>query len=111
MRTPFSEGATMRKLISLGVAVLASTAFAAAASAADPIAAPFPASAVGPIFIAAQTVNTTGAMSSAFTPDATVVFRAYAVDTKTSKSLVAKDATYFYVTIPGAPNVKLKYNP
>jgi len=101
----------MRKLISLGVAMLAFTAFAATASAADPIAAPFPATSVGPIFLAAQTVNTTGAMSSAFAPGSTVVFRAYAVDTKTSKVLGAKDATYFYVTIPNQPNVKLKYNP
>jgi len=101
----------MRKLISLGVAMLAFTAFATTASAADPIAAPFPATSVGPIFLAAQTVNTTGAMSSAFAPGSTVVFRAYAVDTKTSKVLGAKDATYFYVTIPNQPNVKLKYNP
>ena len=100
----------MRKLIGFGVALLAFAAFAASASAADPIAAPFPASSVGPIFVAAQTVNTTGAMSSAFTPGSTVVFRAYAVDTKTSKVLGAKDATYFYVTIPNQPNLKLKYN-
>ena len=101
----------MRKLIGFGVALLAFAAFAASASAADPIAAPFPASSVGPIFVAAQTVNTTGAMSSAFAPGSTVVFRAYAVDTKTSNVLGAKDATYFYVTIPNQPNLKLKYNP
>ena len=54
----------MRKLIGLGAALLAFAGFASAATAADPIAAPFPAASVGPIFLAAQTVNTTGAMSS-----------------------------------------------
>lgn len=86
-------------------------AFAALATTALADNAPFPAPSVGPLFIAAQTVNTTGAMSSWFVPGSTVVFRAYAVDTKTSRLLTAKDAKYFYVTIPNQPNVKLKYDP
>ncbi len=44
-------------------------------------------------------------------PARTVTFRAYAVDGKTHKVLVAKDVKYFYVTIPNQPNVKLKYDP
>ena len=40
----------------------------------------------------------------------TIVFRANAIDGKTKKVLVAKDVIYFYVTIPGQPNVKLRYD-
>jgi hypothetical protein len=105
------QGATMRKLIGLGVALIAFATFAASAPAADPpVTVPFPATSVGPVFIAAQTVNTSGAMASWFAPGSTVVFRAYAVDTKLGKTLTAKDVTFFYVTIPNQPNVKLKYN-
>ncbi|MGZ4338736.1 MAG: hypothetical protein ACXVQ3_01645 [Gaiellaceae bacterium] len=103
----------MSKILALvaGLAAFAALATTALADTAPPTTTPFPASSVGPLFIAGQTVNTTGAMSSAFAPGSTVVFRAYAVDTKTSKLVVAKDAKYFYVTIPNQPNVKLKYNP
>ena len=103
----------MRKLIGLGAALISFAALAASATAADPppVPLPFPATSVGPVFIAAQTVNTSGAMASWFAPGSTVVFRAYAVDTKLGKTLTAKDVTYFYVTIPNQPNVKLKYDP
>jgi len=90
-----------------GLAIFATFATTALA---DNAPAPFPAKSVGPLFIAGQTVNTSGAMASWFAPGSTVVFRAYAVDTKTSKLLTAKDAKYFYVTIPNQPNVKLKFN-
>ena len=50
-------------------------------------------------------------MSDYFAPGNTVVFRAYAVDSKTRKVLTAKDVKYFYVKIPNQPNVKLTYNP
>jgi hypothetical protein len=90
--------------------LFASLATAALArDAATPV--PFPATTSGPLFIAAQTVNTSGAISSWFAPGTTVVFRALALDTKTMKTLAAKDITYFYVTIPNQPNVKLRYNP
>ncbi len=103
----------MSKLMALvaGLAACAALATTALADTAPPTTTPFPASSVGPIFIAGQTVNTSGAMSSWFAPGSTVVFRAYAVDTKTSKMLVAKDAKYFYVVVPNQPNVKLKYDP
>ncbi len=92
-----------------GLAVFATlSAAASAGTAATPV--PFPAATSGPLFIAAQTVNTSGAMSSQFAPGATVVFRALALDTKTMKTLAGKDVTYFYVTIPNQPNVKLKYD-
>jgi hypothetical protein len=101
----------MKKLVTLGVAFVAFAVIASAAIAADPIAAPFPATTSGPVFIAAQTVTSTGAMQNQFAPGSTVIFRAYAVDSKTKKVLVAKDVKYFYVTIPNQPNVKLAYKP
>jgi hypothetical protein len=74
---------------------------------------PFPAPAVhtGNVFVIAQTATTDGLMSDYFAPGSTVVFRAYAVDAKTHKVLTGKDVTYFYVTIPNQPNVKLTYTP
>jgi hypothetical protein len=103
----------MRKFVSLvaGLAALAVLATSALADTAPPTTTPFPSSSAGPLFIAAQTVNTTGAMASAFAPGATVVFRAFALDTKTMKALGAKDVKFFYVTIPNQPNVKLTYSP
>lgn len=103
----------MRKFVSLvaGLAALAVLATTALADTAPPATTPFPASSAGPLFVAAQTVNTTGAMASAFAPGATVVFRAFALDTKTMKVLGAKDMKYFYVAIPNQPNVKLTYGP
>ncbi len=102
----------MSRILALaaGVAVFATlSASAFAGSAATPV--PFPAATSGPLFIAAQTVNTSAAMSSQFAPGSTVVFRALALDTKTMKTLAAKEVTYFYVTIPNQPNVKMKYDP
>jgi hypothetical protein len=61
--------------------------------------------------VIAQTVTPSGVMSDYFAPSSSVVFRAYAVDGKTRKVLVAKDVKYFYVKIPNQPNVKLTYNP
>jgi hypothetical protein len=72
---------------------------------------PFPSPKVGKVFVAAQTVTPDGAMSNFFAPGNTVVFRAYAVDAKTHRVLVTKAVRLFYVKIPGAPNVKLRYTP
>lgn len=101
----------MRKFLTLGAALVAFATVVASAPAADPIAAPFPSTTSGPVFIAAQTVTATGAMQNQFAPGSTVIFRAYAVDSKINKELVAKDVKYFYVTIPNQPNVKLTYHP
>ena len=103
----------MRKLVVLAAALaaFASLVAAAAADTAPPTVTPFPAPTLGPVFVAAQTVDSTGAMQAQFAPGSSVIFRAYAVDSKTHKTVVAKDAKYFYVTIPNQPNVKLKYDP
>jgi hypothetical protein len=103
----------MRKLTILAAALAAFASLVAAASAAEPApptVTPFPAPKLGPVFVAAQTVDKTGAMQAQFAPGSSVVFRAYAVDSKTHKTVVAKDAKYFYVTIPNQPNVKLHYD-
>jgi hypothetical protein len=103
----------MRKFLALAVATVAFAAVAQAALAADPapIAKPFPAATSGTVFIAAQTVTSTGAIQNQFAPGSTVIFRAYAVDSKAKKVLVAKDVKYFYVAIPNEPSVKMTYNP
>ena len=104
----------MRKLVVLAAGLVSFASLAGGATAADPappIVTPFPAPQLGQVFIAAQTVDSTGSMQSQFAPGTSVVFRAYAVDSKTKKIVAAKDAKYFYVTIPNQPNVKLKYDP
>ncbi len=100
----------MKKALALAVSAGLTAVFAMAALAADPPVTPFPSPQVGDVFIAAQTATQDGSMSNYFKPGSTVVFRAYAVDGKTHKVLLAKDVKYFYVTIPGASNVKLKYD-
>ncbi len=101
----------MRKILTLGVSLVAFAAVAASASAADPAPLPFPAATSGAVFIAAQTVTATGAIQNQFAPGQSVIFRAYAVDSKAHKVLVAKDVKYFYVSIPNQPTVKMTYNP
>lgn len=99
----------MKKILAFVVVLVALTTFGATARAADPIV-PFPSPTVGDVFVAAQTVAVDGSMTNWFAPGATVTFRAYAVDVKTKKFLDAKSMKYFYVTIPNAGNVKMKYD-
>ena len=98
----------MKRIMVLGVAIAAMAIAVVPAEAAAPV--PYPASKVADLFVAAQTVNTSGVMASWFTPGSDIVFRAYAVDPKTKKVVDPKTVRYFYVTIPGQPNVKLKYD-
>lgn len=100
----------MRRILTLGAVLAAAAIGASAAAAADPVV-PFPAAKAGPVFVAAQTVASGGAMANYFAPGETVTFRAYAIDTKTKKFVAAKDVQFFYVMLPGQPNVKLSYNP
>lgn len=99
----------MKKLLTLAAALATAATATSAALAADPV--PFPSATVSPVFVAANTVTTSGAAKNYFAPGETVVFRADAVDRKTKTVLASKDVKYFYVTIPGAANVKLKYDP
>ena len=98
----------MRAFTLIAAVLLAAAALAGSARAADPIV-PFPSAKAGPVFIASHTTTVDGAMSSWFKPGDQVVFRAFAIDRKTGKLVAAKDVKFFYVTIAGQPNVKLKY--
>ena len=97
----------MKRILILALSVLA--AVAAGSALADT---PFPSVHAGDIFVIAHTTTKDCVMSDYFAPGGPVVFRAYAVDSKTRKVLTAKDVKYFYVKLPnGEPNVKLTYNP
>src|SRR3954447_2614780 len=101
----------MRLITVVAAALVAASAIAGPAMAkpkVDPLL-PFPSAKAGPVFISSHVTTTDGTMSSWFKPGDQVVFRAYALDTKSKQALAAKDVRYFYVTIPGQPNVKLKY--
>jgi hypothetical protein len=98
----------MKRILVLGAAMAAVAIAVVSAEAGTPV--PFPSTSVVDVFVAAQTVNTSGAMSSWFPQGSQIVFRAYAVDPKTKKVVDPKTVKYFYVTIPNQPNVKLKYD-
>jgi hypothetical protein len=64
------------------------------------------------VFIWADTVTAdTGKQENFFSQGSKVVFRAYAVDLKTKKVITRTQARYFYVKIPGQPNVRMTYGP
>jgi hypothetical protein len=96
----------MKKTLTFLLAVVTALAVSGAAPAEDGT--PFPAAHSGDVFVIAQTIDASGALSNYYAPGSTVTFRSYAVDGKTHKVLNQKDVTYYYVTIPGQPNVKLK---
>jgi hypothetical protein len=98
----------MKRILAAGAVLAAAGAIPAAALPAAPV--PFPAPQVKQVFVAAQTVTTTGAMSSWFAPGSPVVFRAYAIDPGTRKAVDPKSVKYFYVSIPTQPSVKLKFD-
>jgi len=98
----------MKKLTILVAALAAFAAVTATARAADPL--PFPAPQIKQVFIATQTVLPDGTMSNYFAPGSTVVFRSYAVDPQSRSIVAAKMVKYFYVSIPGQPTVKFKYD-
>jgi hypothetical protein len=102
----------MRKLLALASVVAGAAIYATSASAAAPAGqTPFPSQTITGVFVAAETVNSSGVQANQFAPGQTVLMRAYAVDMKTRKALVGSDVKYFYATIPGQPNVKFAYNP
>ncbi len=99
----------MKRVLTASVAAVAVLGAAALAFAqAPPAPPPFPAPKTD-VFVYADTVNSSGQQSSEFARGAAVVFRAFAADVKAKKVLTDKDVKYFYVTIPGQPNLKLAY--
>lgn len=100
------------------LSALAALAFVGAASAENPPTVPFPSAKVGGVFVAVQTVTSSGAVSSSFWPGRVVIFRAYAVDRKTHKLLTKKTKKFsknaiksFWVQIPDGPKVQMRYWP
>lgn len=64
------------------------------------------------VFIWADTVTAdTGKQENFFSRLSTVVFRSYAVDLKTKRVVTPLTGQYYYVKIPGQPNVKMTYGP
>jgi hypothetical protein len=62
------------------------------------------------VFVSAHTLTAPGGKQENFFAQGTAVaFQVYAVDLKTAKVVTAKDSKFFYVSIPGQPNVKLTY--
>lgn len=105
----------MRRTILILAVGITAAAVTAVGGAQTPTETPFPSPKVVPYFVAAQTVTGPGAAEGAgilldfFPQGSTVVFRATAGATKTGKLLTADQSKYFYVKIPGQPNVKLTY--
>ena len=103
----------MKRIVmaTLTTAGVAGTVFAAAAvgQASPPS---WPPGGPAQVFIWADTVTAdTGKQENFFSRLSTVVFRAYAVDLKSKKVVTPVQARYFYVKIPGQPNVKMTYGP
>ena len=105
----------MRRSIVILVAALGTAAVTATVWAQTPGETPFPAPTVAGVFVSSQTVtgpgNPAGAgvLTNFFPRGSTVVFRAFAGQNKTGQVLTGDDVRYFYVQIPGQPNVKLAY--
>jgi hypothetical protein len=103
-----------RSIVILAVA-LGAAAVAASVWAQTPGETPFPSPSVKSIFVSSQTVTGpgdplgAGVLTNFFPRGSTVVFRAFAGQNKTGKVLTKEDVKYFYVQIPGQPNVKLAY--
>jgi hypothetical protein len=103
---------SMKRALSaaLTAVAVAAVTFAASATAQAPAPPAWPPG-TSQVFIWADTVTTAGKQTNFFGRSSSVVFRAYAVDLKTKKVLTATDALFFYVKIPGQPNVKMTYGP
>ena len=106
----------MKRLLVVAVVLAGTAALVTPALAqAPPVETLFPAP-KSAIFLAADTVTASGNALGAgvranyFARGASVVFRAFAGDTKTGRVLTDKDVKFFYVTIPGQPNLKLAFS-
>ena len=105
----------MRRTMLILAVALTAAVVTAVGGAQTPTETPFPSPTVVQYFVSAQTVTGPGAAEGAgiladrFAQGSTVVFRAAAGETKTGTLVTDKTAKYFYVKIPGQPNVKLSY--
>ena len=78
------------KRILYALAILAPLVLATGSRADSSPPVPFPAPHVHGVFVSTQTVTATGQVSDYFAPGDTVVFQAYAIDTKVHKLLTKK---------------------
>ena len=107
----------MRRTILILTVGITAVVVTAVGGAQTPTEVPFPAPKVVQYFVSAQTVTAPGSTEGAgvvtnyFAQGSTVVFRAFAGASKTGEIFTADDSKYFYVKIPGQPNVKLTYTP
>jgi len=101
----------MRRIISILAVGVTAVVVTAVGGAQTPTEVPFPSPTVVQYFVSTQTTTSAGALSNFFAQGSTVEFRAFAGQTKTGKILTGDDMKYFYVKLPGQPNVKLTYSP
>ena len=106
----------MKRVLAVSLFAVGALAIVAIAGGQAPVEVPFP-SPKTEVFVYGETVTAVestagpaGATTNYFARGATVVFRAFAGDVKTKKILTGQDKVkYFYVEIPGQPNLKLVY--
>ena len=103
----------MKRILTAALATAGVAAAVFAATALGQAAPPsWPPGGPAQVFIWSDTVTAdTGKQENFFSRLSTVVFRAYAVDLKTKAVITPVQAKYFYVKIPGQPNVKMTYGP
>jgi hypothetical protein len=101
----------MKRILTAALATAGVAAAVFAATALGQAAPPsWPPGGPAQVFIWSDTVTAdTGKQENFFSRLSTVVFRAYAVDLKTKAVITPVQAKYFYVKIPGQPNVKMTY--
>jgi hypothetical protein len=104
----------MKRLLIAAAAVLGTAAIVTPVLAQAPPEPPAWPPGTSQVFVSAHTLTAAsatpaGKQENFFPQGAAVVFQAYAIDLKTRKVVTAKDAKYFYVSIPGHANVKLTF--
>jgi hypothetical protein len=99
----------MRRIILILAVGVTGVVVTAVGGAQTPTEVPFPSPTVVQYFVSTETTTGAGALSNYFARGSTVGFRAFAGQTKTGKILASDDMRYFYVKLPGQPNIKLTY--
>lgn len=101
----------MRRIILILAVGVTAVAVTAVGGAQTPTEVPFPSPTVVQYFVSTQTTTSAGALTNFFAQGSTVEFRAFAAQSKSGKILTGDDTRYFYVRLPGQPNIKLTYAP
>jgi hypothetical protein len=105
----------MRHTLAVLAVALGTAAFALPASAQTPTETPFPSSKVTGVFVSAITVTPAGhplgenVMTSLLTRGEPIVFRVFAVASKSKQVLTGDMVKYAYVQFPNGTKVKLGY--